>query len=141
MNLLAAGQDVQSLFGTVAPPQGMNFGGSDPLAGLAKFISFGIQLFLIVAGMFLLLYLLWGAFDWIVSGGEKEKISKAQNKITNALIGIILVFGVLVVFNLLAGQLLGIIKVDPATGGWQLNLPTLQQSTQNPNPNPPGNPL
>ena len=125
MKFLAA-QDIPGLFGTVAPPQGMNFGGSDPGAGLGKFIGFGINLFTIVAGMFLLIYLLWGALDWIVSGGEKERIAKAQNKITNALIGMVLVFVVLVVFNVLAGQILGIIKVDQATGQWQLNLPTLK---------------
>lgn len=122
MKLLAA--DVNDLFGTVEPPQGMNFGGSDPVQGFGKFIGFGINLFVIVAGLFLLIYLLWGAFDWINSGGEKEKIAKAQNKITNALIGIVLIFAVLAVFNVLAGQLLGIINVNP-DGSWELRLPTL----------------
>ena len=76
------------------------------------------------AGLFLILYLLWGAFDWINSGGEKEKIAKAQQKITNAVIGMLLIFVVLAVFNLLAGDLLGII--EPNEGGFNLKLPTLQ---------------
>ncbi|TRZ51301.1 hypothetical protein D4R99_04540, partial [bacterium] len=82
--------------------------------------------FIIVAGMFLILYMLWGAFDWIASGGEKEKILKAQNKITNALIGIVLVFVVLTVFNLLAGNILGIV-VPNGSGGFDIKLPTLGQ--------------
>lgn len=123
MKLLAA-DDINQIFGTVEPPQGMNFGKDDPVQGFASLVGFGINMFLTIAGMFLLLYLLWGAFDWINSGGEKEKIVKAQNKITNALIGIVLVFAVLVVFQLVAGNILGLVK--PTDQGWQFNIPTLK---------------
>jgi len=122
MKLLA--KDINDIFGTVEPPQGMNFGGNEPVQGFGKFIGFGINIFVTVAGLFLLFYLLWGAFDWINSGGEKEKITKAQNKITNALIGMVLIFVVLAVFNVLAGQLLGIIQIN-SDGSWGLKLPTL----------------
>ncbi len=125
MKFLAA-NDIPGLFGTVEPPQGMNFGGSDPVSGFGKFIAFGINLFVVVAGMFLLIYMMWGAFDWIISGGEKERIQKAQSKITNALIGIILVFAVIVVFNVFAGNILKIIKPSEDGSGWQLVLPVLK---------------
>jgi len=123
MRIFAAA-DIQDAFGTVEPPQGMNFGGSDPVQGFGTLIGFAIQMFIVVAGLFLLVYLLWGAYDWITSGGEKEKITKAQHKITNALIGFLLVFIVIVVFNVVAGRLLKIIT--PTDQGWQLNLPTLK---------------
>ena len=123
---LLADQAIDDLLGGISPPPAMNVGGNDPVQGLGKFIGFGIQMFILVAGLFMLVYLLWGAFDWISSSGEKEKITKAQNKITNALIGIVLVFVVLVVFNLLAGNILGIIVVDPNNpNGFQIKLPTL----------------
>lgn len=118
-------EDINDIFGNISPPEAMNFGEDNPALGLGKLISFGIRLFIIVAGMFLLLYLLLGAFDWITSNGEKEKITKAQNKITNALIGMFLVFIALVVFNLLAGDMLGIIEVGP-NGEWSFKLPTLR---------------
>ena len=116
---------IQELFGGISPPDAMNVGGDKPVEGLGKFIAFGINMFILVAGMFLILYLLMGAFDWINSGGEKEKIEKAKNKITNALIGMLLVFVVLTVFNLLAGNILGIVK--PGGGGFEIKLPTLGQ--------------
>lgn len=125
MNFLAQNSDVQNAFGTVAPPPGMDFGGNDPVGGFGMAIAFGIRLFIIIASLFLLIYLLWGAFDWITSGGEKERIQKAQNKITNAVIGLILVFVALVGFNLIAGNLLGIIT--PGPNGWEFKLPTLGQ--------------
>ena len=123
MRLLAA--DIQDAFGTVQPPKGMDFGAADPVAGFGNLIGFGITIFITVAGLFLLIYLLWGAYDWIVSGGDKEKLTKAQTKITNALIGFLLIFVVIVVFNVLAGRILKI--VTPTDQGWQLNLPQLQQ--------------
>lgn len=117
--------DIQKAFGTVNPPSGMDIGGGgDPVAGLGSLIGWGINVFIIVAGLFMLIYLLWGAFDWISSSGEKEKVSKAQSKITNALIGMVLIFAILVVFNVLAGQMLGIVEQTPE--GFRLKIPTLQ---------------
>lgn len=124
MKLLSQ-NDISDLFGTVEPPKGMNFGGADPGQGFSNFITFGLRLFVIISGLFLLLYLLWGAFDWIASGGEKEKIAKAQAKITNALIGIVLIFAIFSVFSVLAGNLFGIIQVN-SDGSWSFNLPSLQ---------------
>lgn len=124
MKLLAAiDPTIGAIFGGITPPDAMNVGGSDPAQGLANFIGFGIQMFILFAGMSLIFYLLWGAFDWIASGGEKEKIAKAQSKITNAVIGIILVFVVLMVFNLLAVDILKIFV--PNGGGFGIKLPTL----------------
>ncbi len=119
-----ADQAINDLFGGISPPAAMNIGGSDPVAGFGKFIAFGINMFILVAGMFLILYLLLAAFDWITSGGDKEKIQKAQNKITNALIGILLVFVVLGVFVAFAGNSLGIIRPN-GSGGFDIRLPTL----------------
>lgn len=115
--------EIQKLFGGITPPEAMNLGGDKPVEGLGKFIAFGINAFILIAGFSMLIYLLWGAFDWISSSGEKEKITKAQNKITNALIGMVLIFVVLVLFNLVAGNILGII--NPNEGGFEIKLPTL----------------
>ena len=106
-----------NIFGTIAPPKGAP-------TDLGAFIGGSIRIFIIMAGIFLLIYLLWGAFDWITSGGEKERISKAQSKMTNAVIGMFLVIVSLTLFNLIAGDILKIITVSPG-GGWQFNLPKL----------------
>lgn len=121
---LLADQAIDDLFGGITPPAAMNVGGSDPVQGVGKFLAFGINMFILISGLLLLIYLLWGAFDWISSGGDKEKITKAQNKITNAIIGMILIFVVLAVFIALAGNSLGIIRPN-GSGGFDINLPTL----------------
>jgi hypothetical protein len=121
---LLADKAIDDLFGGISPPAAMNVGGADPVQGVGKLIGFGIQMFIMIAGLFLLIYLLWGAFDWIVSNGEKERITKAQSKITNALIGMLLIFVVLTIFNLLAGNILKIVEPN-GSGGFNLKLPTL----------------
>jgi magnesium-transporting ATPase (P-type) len=115
---------VPTIFGQVTPPPGMNIGGTNPVEGFGKIIGFGINVFIMIAGMFMLIYLLWGAFDWITSNGEKERIAKAQNKITNAVVGMLLVFAVLTIFNAFVGKMLGI--VNPTSNGFDIILPTLK---------------
>lgn len=58
-------------------------------------LTFVIRFFFIIAGLIALLYLLLGALSWITSGGNKESVDKAREKIQAALVGLILIFVVL----------------------------------------------
>ncbi len=49
-----------------------------------------IFLFFTIGGLGSVVYFLWGAVDWILSGGDKEKVSNARKKMTHALIGLAL---------------------------------------------------
>ncbi len=49
-----------------------------------------ISLFFAFGGLAVLIFFVWGAFDWIVSGGDKEKVAGARKKITNSIIGLVL---------------------------------------------------
>ncbi len=42
---------------------------------------------IIFGALAVFIYLIWGGFDWLTSGGDSGKIEKAQKKITAALIG------------------------------------------------------
>lgn len=44
-----------------------------------------------LVGILLLIYLLWGAFELLTSGGDKGKVQSAQKRMTYALIGFALV--------------------------------------------------
>lgn len=46
------------------------------------------------AGTGAFIFLLWGAIQWVLAGGDKEGLEKARKKITGALIGLALVFSV-----------------------------------------------
>ena len=120
MNKLLAASD--NIFGTVdSPVSGIP---KNPEVALGNTISFIVQVFMFIAVFTMLIYLLLGAFDWIVSNGEKEKITKAQNKITNAIVGLLILIVVLVLFGYITGDILHLItKTD---SGWTFNLPTFK---------------
>lgn len=44
------------------------------------------------AGIAMLLYLIWGGFQIMLSGGNPKNIEDGKGKITNAIIGFVLVF-------------------------------------------------
>lgn len=48
---------------------------------------------LAVGALAVLILFVWGALEWILSGGDKGKIENARNRITNALIGLIILVG------------------------------------------------
>ncbi len=62
---------------------------------LGDILTFAIRGFFIVAGLLALIFLLTGALSWVTSGGNKENVDKARDKITNAILGLIMIVGVL----------------------------------------------
>lgn len=44
------------------------------------------------AGLLLLLYLIWGGFSYMLSGGDPKAVESAKQKITNAVIGFVIIF-------------------------------------------------
>ncbi len=51
-----------------------------------------IQAMLGLSGALALLMFVWGGFQWITSGGEKEKIQKGKNTLIWATIGMFFIF-------------------------------------------------
>jgi len=64
---------------------------------LAAVLGFVIKTFFIISGLAAILFLVLGAFAWITSGGDKEKVSKAQEKIQSAIVGLIILVAVIAV--------------------------------------------
>lgn len=75
------------IFGKILPPPGLE-SFSQPESAISRILTVGIRVFFIVAGLVALYYMLWGGFDWITSGGQKEKLETARNRLTNAIIGL-----------------------------------------------------
>lgn len=65
-----------------------------------------VSLFFAVGGIGVVVYFVWGAVDWIMSGGDKEKVSNARKKMTNAIIGLVLLSLSYVIISLV-GQVVG----------------------------------
>lgn len=70
--------------GTVTAPTG--FISTD----LGTLISWILNIVFAIGAIIALFYLIWGAFNWITSGGDKGKTADARNKIIAAIVGLIL---------------------------------------------------
>lgn len=73
----------------------------------AKILAVIITLFFIVGSLATLIYFLMGALSWITSGGEKQGLETAKNRLTAALVGIIVLASTFAVLQIL-GSVLGI---------------------------------
>lgn len=54
-------------------------------------LSQTLNLVLFLAGILMIIWMSWGIFAFIFSGGEKEKVGKARARITYAIVGFLIV--------------------------------------------------
>lgn len=76
------------------PVLGPRLQGRTGLQFFQTFIPNLVTLALIIGTVIFLFILIIGAIQWISSGGDKNALEGARSKITNALIGIIILFAV-----------------------------------------------
>lgn len=111
--------------------------GIDPSTPVGTILSNALTIIFVVAALLVLFMLIIGAFNWIMSGGDKEKVGAARNRITQALVGLA-VLALAFLITVVVGQVLNINILDFKT------LPTLGQRCPNanqvydPSANPPG---
>lgn len=97
------------------------FSGLCGLAGgnLGTLINSIIIILFVAAVILALAFLIWGGIKWIVSGGDKAKVEGARNTIVAALVGLVLVFLVYLILNVLF-QFFGLGTINQL-----LNIPAL----------------
>jgi succinate dehydrogenase/fumarate reductase cytochrome b subunit len=60
------------------------------------FASYFISLWnaiIAIGAILVLVFFMWGAVEWIASGGDKGKLESARNRITQAIIGLVILVG------------------------------------------------
>ncbi len=66
-----------------------------PQLELTAILSFAVKLFFTIAALVALYHLIMGAFQWISSGGDKDAIGEARNKIQAAVVGLVMIVAIL----------------------------------------------
>lgn len=74
---------------------------------ISGFINAAIRLAFIIALVLVLAMMVWGAVEWIFSGGNKDAVANARNRIIHALVGLT-ILAVAFALVTLAGQFVGI---------------------------------
>lgn len=73
---------------------------------------------MVIGAILLLVYLVWGAIEWITSGGDKGKVENARNKITQAILGMIVLGSVVAIFMLIQRFLgISVLQFPGSAGG------------------------
>lgn len=87
-------------------------------SNLTGFTSFGnfitttMEGILAIGAVLLLLYLVWAGIEWITAAGDSGKVQKARDKITQSVIGLIVLASAWALFILMQ-NFLGISVLDP----------------------------
>lgn len=66
----------------------------DPFVFLALMLPKFVGITLVIGSVSFFFMFVWGAISWILSGGDKGHVENARARITNALIGFILMISV-----------------------------------------------
>lgn len=86
---------------------------------LNKLISTIIGVMTAVAALYFIFQFIIAGMQWISSGGEKNNLEEARNKITNSLIGLIIVVAAWIIIGVI-GNIIGLDILNP--GGILQNL-------------------
>ena len=62
-----------------------------PFTNLGDILSMGIQIALLVAGLMVFAFLIIAGIQFIASGGDKAQAQQAKDKITAAILGLIII--------------------------------------------------
>ncbi len=96
-------------YAAIAAPiyaQDINLNPPGQWAGLGKLtfasiVSGAISLVMLVVALVFFFILIWGGLKWVMSEGDQKAVEGARNQITNALIGLAIVFAAFAIMKLI----------------------------------------
>jgi hypothetical protein len=94
-------EQVHALSVSVEKPDNVN------IVEIGSLISAVVSALLVISALLAFLYLVLGGIQWITSGGDKAGMEAARNKITQAIVGLIIVAAAYAIM-LLVSNFLGI---------------------------------
>ncbi|KKQ35939.1 MAG: hypothetical protein US53_C0068G0015 [Candidatus Woesebacteria bacterium GW2011_GWA1_37_7] len=86
MNAKIAAVNISGLIRTALPNYVQRF------VTLGSFITFILRYLFPLAGLLVLIYLIFGGYQIMFSGGNPQAIAQGKSKVTNAIVGFIIVF-------------------------------------------------
>ncbi len=98
-----------AIFETVLAQDGLDIPKPEiiKITQLGQLISAVVGTLLIISALLAFIYLILGGISWITSGGDKTAMESARNKITHAVVGLVIV-GASWAIMVLVGNFLGV---------------------------------
>lgn len=116
----ASAQITNPVIGELGQPEDVEDG--------SKFIGYTVYLWrtsISLGALAVILYFIWGAFEWLTAGSDSKKTETARQKITNAVIGLILMVSSFTLMSFISKVLFGD-NFDLL----RLTFPTMEQGAQ-----------
>ncbi len=83
-------------------------GGLGAGEGVQKAIQLGLQFAFVIGIVLAIVFVIVSGIQWIISGGDKEKIQGARNRLTYSIIGLVIIIAsfliVTIVISVLGGN-------------------------------------
>lgn len=89
---------------------GNGAGGAEAATSGATFVSYFVsvwQAFIIIGAIMVLIYFLWGSIEWITAGADIAIVEKARRRITQAMIGLLVLISSFVIIEFISQLLFG----------------------------------
>ncbi len=90
------------------PPQvlqGSRLG--NPNTNVTDLVQYIINILLLVVGIFSVFFIIWGSYQYIISGANEEQAEAGKKTIRNAIIGLIITILSYVIVTVVANALIG----------------------------------
>jgi len=97
--------DTNLKIGGYANVAGHNGGYDTSTGNIYSLIQTVINASLSIIGVLLLIYMLYAGYNWMTAQGEEEKVEKAKDTLTRAIIGLIIVVGAYAIWNFIFNSL------------------------------------
>jgi hypothetical protein len=96
---------------------GSKVGSFFKITDIGSLLSGVLTAVLVAASIGFILYFIWGAINWLTTGGDKTQLEMARQRITNAFIGLVLVAAAWAIY-LLVIYVLGLGDIIQTAGGF-----------------------
>ncbi|KKS93148.1 MAG: hypothetical protein UW68_C0021G0021 [Candidatus Collierbacteria bacterium GW2011_GWB1_44_6] len=94
------------IVGTIDVPAGV----PAAVSGTTDIISAVVRFLVVIAGIFALWQFLSGGLQFITSGGDKGKLTEAQNKIQMSIVGLVIIAASFIIIAIVSQVLFGDFK-------------------------------
>lgn len=107
-------QKLATSLGSLQPLPGPLEAVAEPAALLEKVISVIIGFMTVCGGIYFIFIFITATYQWMNAGGDKASLQRAQQKMVNALIGLVMLIGAYAIISL-AGVVFGFSLLNPAS--------------------------
>ncbi len=108
MMLLALSRGAQTVFaangGGITNPVIGNLGQNEGISDgskLTEYLVYIWQVAINLGAIVVIVFFIWGAFEWLTAGSDSKKIESAQKRITNAVIGLVILVSLFTILSFL----------------------------------------